>query len=127
MQPQPRRRLLIIEDDLDQAESLHLLLDIVGYEVRVAYDGPGGIRAAQEWPPNVVVCDIRLPGLNGYDVAAQFRRSPETAHTVLVAITAYADDGTDFGRRAREAGFDNHLLKPADPELILQLLATTPP
>jgi two-component system CheB/CheR fusion protein len=122
MQPQARRRVLLLEDSQDQAESLRFLLEVVGYEVRVADDGPDGVRLAAEWTPDVIVCDICLPGLDGYGVAAEVRRNPATAHVRLVALTAYGTD-EDSRRRAREAGFDHHLIKPADPAVLLQLLA----
>jgi CheY-like chemotaxis protein len=115
----PQRHILIIEDNRDQATSLQLLLAMRGYQVRVAYNGLEGVKAAHEWHPDTVFCDIGLPGLDGYGVATEVRRDPETAHACLVAVTGY---GTDKDReRARRAGFDYHLTKPADPVTLLQL------
>src|SRR5262245_32060497 len=114
-----RRRVLIIDDDRDQAITLRLLLEMVGHEVQVAYDGPGGIRLAVEWAPATILCDIGLPGLDGYDVAAAVRRNPVTAHARLVALTGYGMQ--EDLERARAAGFDQHLLKPADPAVLLGL------
>jgi two-component system CheB/CheR fusion protein len=115
------RHILIIEDNRDLAESLRLLLAMRGYAVRVAYNGLEGVKAAHEWHPDTVLCDIGLPGLNGYDVAAEVRRDPAIAQACLVAITGY---GTDQDReRAHQAGFDHHFTKPADPVALLQLIA----
>jgi two-component system CheB/CheR fusion protein len=114
------RRVLIVEDNRDLADSLSLLLRMKGYNARVTYDGLEGVKTAKEWNPDTVLCDIGLPGLDGYGVAAEVRRNPKTAHARLVAITGY---GTDRDReRARAAGFDHHLVKPADPAVLLQLV-----
>jgi CheY-like chemotaxis protein len=116
-----RLRIVVVEDNLDAAESLRLYLDLHGYEVRVAYTGPEGVRLAQEWPPAVVLCDIGLPGLDGYGVATALRRHPATAQARLIAVTAYSADADR--QRSREAGFDRHLVKPVDPGELLKLLA----
>jgi CheY-like chemotaxis protein len=110
------RRVLIVEDNRDLADSLGLLLRVKGYNARVTYDGLEGVKAAQEWHPDAV-CDIGLPGLDGYGVAAEVRRDPATAHARMVAITGL---GTGRDReRARQAGFDYYLVKPADPEVVV--------
>jgi CheY-like chemotaxis protein len=113
MLPTSLRRVLIVEDNRDQAESLRLLLQMRGFEVRVAYDGPEGVRAASEWHPDAVLCDIGLPGLDGYGVAAELRRNPATAAALLVAVTGYGSD--EDQRRAWEAGFSVHVTKPVAP------------
>ena len=118
------RRVVIIEDNQPAADSLQLLLDLFGYEVRVAYTGPDGVRVAEEWPPDFVLCDIGLPGLDGYGVARALRRRPATANAHLFAITAYGSD--DARRRGKEAGFERHLVKPVDPDALLELLAAVP-
>ena len=115
-------RVLIVEDERDAADSLRMLLELVGYEVDVAYTGPEGVRKAVRWRPHVVLCDIGLPGLSGYGVAEQLRRDPATAESYLVAITAWG--GEEDKQRGREAGFEHHLVKPADPQRLLQLLAS---
>src|SRR5262249_16757601 len=89
-------------------------------DVRVAQSGPEGVAVAREWRPDVVVCDIGLPGLDGFGVAGELRRDAATAHVHLIALTAYGDEATR--ERARQCGFDNFLTKPADPSLLLQLL-----
>jgi CheY-like chemotaxis protein len=116
-----RRRVVIVEDNRETAESMRLLLDLAGYEVRVAYNGPDGVRAVAEWGPHVVLCDIGLPGLDGYGVAVALRGQSETAKARLIALTAYGSD--EARRRSREAGFEQHFVKPVDPDLLLELLA----
>ncbi len=87
-----RRRVVIVEDNRATADSMRLLLDLAGYDVRVAYTGPEGVRAVAEWEPDVVLCDIGLPGLDGYGVAAALRGHPATANVRLIAITAYGSE-----------------------------------
>jgi PAS domain S-box-containing protein len=116
-----RLRVLVVEDNRDAADSLKLLLDLLGHEAKAAYTGPEGVRLAQDWSPDVVVCDIGLPGLDGYGVARQLRLHPGTAQARLVALTGYGSD--EDRRRSRQAGFDYHLTKPADPDALAELLA----
>src|SRR4051812_10408224 len=111
--PGRRFRVLVVEDNRATADSLHLLLDLSGHEVRGAYDGLAGVRAAREWPPDVVLCDIGLPGLDGYGVAAALRNQPAAARARLIAVTAYGSD--EARRRCQEAGFERHFVKPVDP------------
>jgi signal transduction histidine kinase len=106
------RRILIIEDSFDTAETSRLILSREGHDVRVAPDGKSGIAAAHEFQPQVILCDIGLPGIDGYQVAKQLRQDPALAQTYLVALTGY---GRESDRRlAREAGFDQHMTKPID-------------
>jgi PAS domain S-box-containing protein len=121
--PRPRGkrwRILVIEDNPDVANSLRILLELLGHDVRVAYTGPDGVEAAKKWQPDIVLCDIGLPGLDGYGVARELRRYPKTAHIRLLALTGYGQE--DDRRRSREAGFEHHLVKPADPEELQRLL-----
>jgi CheY-like chemotaxis protein len=122
--PVRRLRVIIIEDNRATADSMGVLLDLSGHDVRVAYDGPAGVRAAREWPPDVVLCDIGLPGMDGYGVAAALRSNPATAKARLIAITAYGSD--EARRRSREVGFERHFVKPVDPGVVLDLLAEAP-
>jgi CheY-like chemotaxis protein len=118
---QVRTRIIIVEDNRPAADSMRQLLDLFGYDVRVAYTGPDGVQAAEEWTPDFVLCDIGLPGLDGYGVAAALRQHPSTAKAHLVAITAY---GSEEARRRSEAvGFEHHFVKPVDPAVLLDLLA----
>jgi CheY-like chemotaxis protein len=116
-----RLRILVVEDNRDAAESLRVLLELLGHEVKVTFSGPEGVAAAAAWKPQAIVCDIGLPGLDGYGVARAVRQTPATAHIRLIALTGYGSD--DDRRRAREAGFDFHLVKPAPPEVLEELLA----
>jgi signal transduction histidine kinase/ActR/RegA family two-component response regulator len=111
--PRPSRRVLVIEDQSDAADSLADVLRLAGHEVHVARDGADGLRRAREARPDAVLCDIGLPGIDGYEVARRLRADGH-ATTLLVALTGYALP--DDLRRAREAGFDAHLTKPARPE-----------
>jgi CheY-like chemotaxis protein len=117
----PSLRVLVIEDNRDAADSLRILLELRGCEVQVAYTGPDGVRAAQQWRPEVILCDIGLPGLDGYGVAREVQRSKATARARLIAITGYGQEQDRI--RSRHAGFSLHLTKPVDPEVLWQALA----
>jgi CheY-like chemotaxis protein len=119
------RRVLVVEDSRDSATSLRMLLEVLGYQVRVAYTGRAGLDEAAAWRPEVVVCDIGLPEMDGYEVARRLRQAPESRGVLLVALTGYGRD--EDRRRAFEAGFDHHLTKPADPEELRRLLASGRP
>jgi len=114
-------RVLVVEDNRDAAESLRLLLELLGHKVMVAYTGPDGVRAAVEWRPDIVLCDIGLPGMDGFGVAGTLRRNPATARARLIALTGYSRD--EDRRHAREVGFDLHLVKPVDPHDLVNLLS----
>jgi PAS domain S-box-containing protein len=105
-------RLLIIEDSRDAADTLRDLLEGFGCTVEVAYSGPDGVDAARRFRPEVVLCDLGLPGMNGFEVAATLRRERETANARLIALSGYGQE--EDQRRSREAGFDLHLVKPVD-------------
>jgi PAS domain S-box-containing protein len=104
------RRVLIIEDNVDAAETLREVLEFGGHVVEVAYIGTVGIQLARAFQPDVVLCDIGLPGMDGYEVARAIRIDPLLRHMRLVALTGYA--APDDVARAREAGFDRHVAKP---------------
>ncbi len=113
-------RIVVVEDNVDAARALQLLLQLQGHEVRVAATGPDGVQLAADWQPDAVISDIGLPGLDGYGVAAALRRNPATAQTRLIALTGY---GADADReRGRRAGFDSYLVKPANPTQLEQAL-----
>jgi CheY-like chemotaxis protein len=114
-------RVLIIEDNRDAADSLQMLLGILGHEVRAAYTGPDGVEIASAWLPAVVLSDIGLPGLDGYEVACQLRKIQALSPTKLIAISAYGVH--EIGERARLAGFDHVLTKPGDIEVLKALLS----
>jgi CheY-like chemotaxis protein len=120
-----RRRVLVVEDNADAADSLRTLLEMFGYDVTVSYSGLAGVEMAKRVRPHAVVCDIGLPGMDGYAVAVALRGSPETSHAHLIAVTGYGQD--DDRRRAFAAGFDAHLTKPVDPQALLDRLANPTP
>jgi PAS domain S-box-containing protein len=105
-------KVLLVDDNVDAAETLGIVLEMAGSQVRTVHDGPSVLPAAREFDPDVVLLDIGLPGMNGYEVAAQLRQQPRFRHTLLVAITGWG--GEQDRRRAQEAGFDHHLTKPVD-------------
>jgi CheY-like chemotaxis protein/anti-sigma regulatory factor (Ser/Thr protein kinase) len=114
------RRILVVDDNVDGAESLATLLKLLGHEVHVAHDGPAALRATADVRPEVVFLDIGLPGMDGYEVARRLRR-PGRTEALLVALTGYGQE--EDRRRSREAGFDHHLVKPVDPAVLEELLA----
>jgi PAS domain S-box-containing protein len=123
--PQPgtqtrRRRVLIVEDNADAAACLRAGLELDGHEVAIAYDGVTAVQTARELKPEVVLCDIGLPGMDGYAVAQTIRADEAMRNTFLVALTGYALPD-DF-RRATEAGFDRHLAKPPSSESLDEVL-----
>ncbi len=119
-----RCRVLVVDDNLDAADSLGLMLQLGGQQVRVAYDGPTALLVAQAFGPQVVFLDIGMPGMDGYEVAGRLRRLPKGEATLLVALTGWGQD-TDR-RRSAEAGFDHHLVKPVEPAALQTLLASLP-
>jgi DNA-binding response OmpR family regulator len=110
-------RVLIVEDNVDSAHILKTLLEYHGYQVSVAYSGPAGVSAAKTERPDVVLCDIGLPGMDGYAVAGALRQSPETVSAHLIAVTGYGRDSDR--KRALESGFDMHLVKPVNTQQLL--------
>jgi CheY-like chemotaxis protein len=118
------RRVLVVEDNVDAAASLADLLRLDGHEVEVAHDGAEALRKARSWRPHVVLCDLGLPVADGYEVARQLRQDPALSGTFLVALTGYALP--DDVQRARDAGFDEHLTKPAGPAEVAGVLSRAP-
>lgn len=114
-------RVLVVEDNVDATEMLSVMLSIDGYQTAIAHDGAAAIEAARRFEPHVVLCDIGLPGMSGFEVAQQLRSLLGTGPT-LVALTGYGQD--EDRQRARDAGFDHHLVKPVEPHTLLQLLAS---
>ena len=115
-------RVLVVDDNVDTVLSFSMLLRASGHEVQTAHDGLAAVQAAIDYRPDIVLLDIGLPGLNGYEVAKQIRQHPELKHVVLVALTGY---GQDSDRQASgQAGFTHHLVKPARFEELQKILAT---
>ncbi len=122
--PAVRRRLLIVDDSRDGAESLAMLLEFGGHETHMAHDGVEAIDAAERLRPDAVLLDIGLPRLNGYEVCSRIRGEPWGKDMVLVALTGWGQD--EDRQRSKNAGFDAHMVKPVDYEVLLQLLASLP-
>jgi CheY-like chemotaxis protein/anti-sigma regulatory factor (Ser/Thr protein kinase) len=119
------RRVLIIEDNSDVAETTAAMLSMVGHTLCCARDGAQGLQLAQEFEPEIVLLDVGLPRLDGYQVARHLRQLPQMRNALLIALTGY---GMPADRqRGREAGFDHHLLKPADPGELMTLIDSWAP
>jgi PAS domain S-box-containing protein len=118
----PRTRILVVDDNRDAADSLGMLLQCLGADVRVAHDGTEALEAVAAYQPAVVLLDIGMPGMDGYEVARCIRKNFPERRTPLVALTGWGQE--EDRRRARDAGFDHHLIKPADMETLQALLAS---
>ncbi len=119
-----RRRILVVDDNVDSAQSLALLMQLAGNEVRMAHDGPSALEVAAALVPDVVLLDIGLPGMSGHDVARRMRAMPQLREAVLIAQTGWGQE--EDRRRSEEAGFNVHLVKPVDPAALQRLLAALP-
>ena len=115
-----RRRVLLADDNADFANSLGQLLTSQGHDVRIAYDGAEALATAREFIPDIAFVDIGMPKVHGYEVARRLRSEPSTSGCVLVAVTGWGQENDR--KRAREAGFDRHLVKPVDPAEIEAIL-----
>jgi signal transduction histidine kinase/CheY-like chemotaxis protein len=114
-----RGRVLVVDDNHDAAEALAWILEPI-HEVQIAYDGRTAVERAQAFQPDVVLLDIGLPVLNGYQVAEELRKGPATSHCVIIAITGYGQSSDR--ERALQSGFDFHLVKPAEPTQVLRMI-----
>jgi CheY-like chemotaxis protein len=117
-----RSRILVVDDNADSARGLARLLKLLGHEVRTAHDGREAIAVAQSYRPDIVLLDIGLPGMDGYDVARALRKDVVCRDMVIIAVSGYGQD--EDRRRSQEAGFDFHLVKPIDHDALLTLLST---
>ena len=114
-------RMLVVDDNRDGADLMAVLLRLQGHEVEVAHDGYCALEIAARFEPEVVLLDIGLPGLNGYDVAKQLRQMNHQRPQCLIAMTGYGSD--EDRQRTEEAGFDHHIVKPIEPAELNKLLA----
>jgi CheY-like chemotaxis protein len=112
--------LLVVDDNVDAAQTLAAILEMHGHDVRVAYTGAEGLRIATDWKPDVGVLDIGIPDLNGYELARGIRERSLEHQPLLIACTGWGQQ--EDVERAQEAGFDHHLVKPVDPNAVLDLL-----
>jgi CheY-like chemotaxis protein len=115
-------RILVVEDNPDTAESFTTLLGIWGHKALFALDAQAALSTADSFAPDVMICDLGLPGMDGYELARTIRRQPALRGATLIALSGYGRD--EDRTRSAEAGFDHHLVKPADLEAIADLLAT---
>jgi PAS domain S-box-containing protein len=106
------RRVLVVDDDVDGARSLEKLLKMLGHQVVITHDGSAGLSAARRFKPDLIILDIGLPGINGYEIASFLRKTPELRHVPLVAMTGWGKE--EDRRRSKEAGFKTHLVKPVE-------------
>lgn len=117
-------RVLLVDDNIDAAASLSLLLQLGGHSTSIAHSGPEALRVVADFKPGVVLLDLDLPGMNGYEVARAMRKIPELGRPILIAVTGW---GTPEDRlKTKQAGFDEHLTKPVDISMIEFLLRTLP-
>ncbi len=123
--PVPHRRVLIVDDNVDAAESLSMLLGTLGHDTQLAHDGEQALDAVQAFQPDVVLLDIGLPRVNGYEVARRIRRMSSGEGPHLIALTGWGQ--AEDRRRAQEAGFDHHVTKPVELSVLSGLLAAEPP
>ena len=117
----PGRRVLVVDDNVDGADLLVMMLALAGHQTRTAYSGLEALETAVDFRPEVIFLDIGLPGLNGYEVARRFRGTPALSPMLLVALTGWGSE--EDRRRSKEAGFDIHLTKPVEPAAIDEVMA----
>jgi CheY-like chemotaxis protein/two-component sensor histidine kinase len=125
VEPTASRRILIVDDNVDAADTLGELLEMMGNEIRTAYDGESGIEVAKTFNADVVLCDIGMPKMNGYDTARSIRAHEWGKNIVLVALTGWGQK--EDLQKSGDAGFDHHLVKPVDLHNLMALLAGLQP
>ncbi len=117
-------RILIVDDNRDAANTLGALLQLIGADARVVYDGATALEALVEFRPSVVLLDLGMPGMDGYEVARRIRAQPQTRDTALIALTGWGE--ASDRQRSRQAGFQHHLVKPVDANAMQAVLASLP-
>jgi CheY-like chemotaxis protein len=116
----PRLRILIVDENVDAARILGVLCGEMGHECTFAYDGVAALEAARRLQPDVILLDLGLPRMDGFEVARQLRTDPAFRDVLIIAVTGFASE--EDRKRSREVGIDHHLVKPADPAFIESLL-----
>jgi CheY-like chemotaxis protein len=119
-----RRRILVVDDSEDAAESIAMLLEFGGHETKQAHDGVEAVAAAERWRPHVVLLDIGLPKMNGYDACRRIRREPWGRQMFIIALTGWGQE--EDRQRSDEAGFDAHMVKPPDYDALMTMIALPP-
>src|SRR5690606_1349813 len=122
--PPVARRVLVVDDSVDAAEYLALLLEMKGHEVRTAESGPEALAVLRTFDPEIAILDIGLPGMSGYELARAIRGTPGRETMLLIAVTGWGAE--DDRREARAAGFDHHMTKPVDPSALEALVRQAP-
>lgn len=117
----PERRVLVVDDNRDAAESLAVFLQLGGHSVHTAYDGVEAVEAAESFRPDIVLLDIGMPKLNGYEACRRIRDTAWGKDMTVIAQTGWGQD--EDKRRTHEAGFDGHLVKPVDPVAVMKIVA----
>jgi CheY-like chemotaxis protein len=113
-------RVLVVDDNVDAADSLARLIKMWGHEVDVAYSGPAAVALTAAYQPDVMLLDIAMPMMDGHELARRLRRQTRFEHTLLIAVTGYVDE--DHRLLGEEAGFDHHLSKPTSPQALKRML-----
>jgi len=119
--PKSSLRILIVDDSKDGADSLAMVLKMMGNDTRTAYDGKEGVELAEEFRPEVVLFDIGMPKLNGYEACRLIRKQPWGRKVIVIAVTGWGQE--DDRQRSHDAGFDHHMVKPVDPQALMKMLA----
>ena len=120
--PDAALRVLVVDDNVDSAESMGMVLELLGVRHEVVFSGQAALEAARRFCPDVVLLDIGMPGMDGYEVARHLRAADETADATLIALTGWSQ--ASDRERSREAGFDHHLSKPVDIGALQRLIAS---
>jgi CheY-like chemotaxis protein len=112
--------VLVVDDNVDAASSLAMVVEVFGHESMSVADGPTALEAVEAWRPDIVLLDIGMPGMNGYDVCREIRARPWDRRMTLAALSGWGQD--EHKSQAAAAGFDHYFIKPIDPEALRQLL-----
>ncbi len=116
------KRILVVDDNKDSANSLAVLIQLMGHEAAAAFDGPTALAIATDFKPDLVLLDLTMPGMDGFAVARELRSRQGNAALSIIALTGFGQ--SDFLRATKEAGFDSHLTKPAPPAELTKLLGS---
>jgi two-component system, OmpR family, response regulator len=122
--PTTPRQLLVVDDNRDAAMTLAMLLRYAGHQVKVAFSGPEALTIAQEQQPSVILLDLAMPGMDGFQVAQALRQRPEMKNALIIAVSGYGN--ADDQERCQAAGFNLHLLKPVKREQVLEIIRSMP-
>jgi len=124
-QAHSRRRILVVDDNRDGADTLARVLTMMGYETRAAYDGVEAVEVAETYRPDVVLLDLGLPKLNGFETCQRLRERAWCKDVTIIAVTGWGQE--QVRRNTQEAGFDHHMVKPVDPTALMKLLVEVTP